>query len=267
MPNSSNKDNLSESYGFDSAPSHLFSIAELDHSKALSSRLVDGAWFRLASWTHGYERDSLGVETTVSRQSLLLPPNSFNEVFPHLDSIGNVLFNMGRPGGSIRNTVGEEEYSYQPFHKVEIGYGLASGEPLVFSLENSSDRRLFINPDIALFFDLQENKPGSGIWWDPRSATEVMIHGKSDDKLEYIDLRSNFLKRYLSARQMSLIVGHYCHKHYYNPSDEAVRSFVTGDIILGSAEEQAKAVFQNWGLDPLPKISSVIRSAFCKRSG
>jgi hypothetical protein len=248
MPNSSNKENSLESYRFDNAPSHLFSIAELDHSKALSSRLYDGVWFRLATWTHGYTHDSLGIETTISRQSSLLAPNSFAEVFPHLDSIGDVLFNMGRPSGSIRNTTGEEVYSYLPFYKVEIGNDLASGEPLVFSLENSSDRRLFINPDITLFFDLRENKPGSGIWWDPRSSTEAMIHGKSDDEIEYVDIRSNFLRRYLSARQMSLVVGHYCHKHYYNPSYEAVKSFVAGDIILGSAKEQAKAVFQNWGL-------------------
>ena len=248
MANNIEREPPPESYNFDDAPSYLFTIDELNLNDALASRVIVGDWFRLGTWTHGYERDSRNVETTISRQSFLLPPNSFSEIFSYLDSIGNVLSSLGRPGGNIRNTSGSKVYSYYPFHKVEIGYELAFGEPLVFSLENSSDRRLFINPDIALFFDLQESKPGSGVWWDPRSATEVMIHGKSDEKIEYIDIRSNFLKRYLSVRQMSLIVGHYCHKHFYNPSDEAIRSFVTGDIILGSTAEQAKAIFQNWGL-------------------
>ena len=47
---------------------------------------------------------------------------------------------------------------------------------------------------------------------------------------------------------MSLIVGHYRHLHLFDPQEATVGEFVVGDVILGSPEQQAKALFQNWGL-------------------
>lgn len=53
-------------------------------------------------------------------------------------------------------------------------------------------------------------------------------------------------------RQMSLVVGHYRHRHFFNPPTAANKSFVTGEVTLGSPVYGAKAIFQNWGFrDPI----------------
>jgi hypothetical protein len=47
---------------------------------------------------------------------------------------------------------------------------------------------------------------------------------------------------------MSLVVGHYRHLHFFDPPPAAIAAFVEGDVVLGSAEQGAKAIFQNRGL-------------------
>jgi hypothetical protein len=66
--------------------------------------------------------------------------------------------------------------------------------------------------------------------------------------LEIVEIRVDYLLRYLQARQVSLIVGHYRHLHLFDPSASSVEKFAAEDVVLGSPDQGAKAIFQNWGL-------------------
>jgi hypothetical protein len=121
--------------------------------------------------------------------------------------------------------------------------------PVVFTLETTSGARLFINPDLWLFLNLEERTPASGIWWDPRRGVDVLrqrvIEGGN---LEVVEIRKDCLMKYLQARQMSLIVAHYRHLLLFDPSAETIGRFVEGEVTLGSPTHGAKALLHNWGL-------------------
>jgi len=85
----------------DDAPKHLFAIPELDFSDDLFAEQVCGPWFRLGAWTIRERQDYSCIEDAVSRQSLLIPHDCFVSIFDKLESVGNVLRNLGKPGGSI----------------------------------------------------------------------------------------------------------------------------------------------------------------------
>jgi hypothetical protein len=232
----------------DDAPTHLFTIPELDFSGDLFADRVAGPWFRLGAWTITQNRGDNDIEDVVSRQSLLIPRDCFATIFDKLESIGNVLHDLGKPEGSILYSGENKEYKYLPFHQFEFLFTSAVGEPLVFLHLHKSDVELFVNPDILLFFELEERTPGCGIWWDPRKGVDAILHHLvNQDTLKVVEIRTDYLLRYLQARQMSLLVGHYRHLHYDNPSDSAVTAFVKEDVTLGSPEQGAKAILQNWG--------------------
>ncbi len=232
---------------FAKAPVHLFVIPELSFQDEISARTIDGPWFRLGIWTRGYEHKSSGVGIATERLCLLFPKDGFQTCFQELDSIGNDIGRMGRPGGSVVQIKGRRAYRYEAFHSFELTAGGVTGEPLVFAVETSVERRLAINPDLLLFLGLHERTAGSGIWWDPKGGVEGVNHHVTESE-ETVQIRSDFLRRYLKARQMSLLVGHYSHRHYYDPPEAAVSAFVEEDVTLGSPKEGAKAIFQNWGL-------------------
>jgi hypothetical protein len=233
----------------DDAPSHLSGISELDFSGDLFGERLAGPWFRLGAWTITSTRDARGVEDEVMRQSLLLDPEGFAAVFDKLESVGNVLHDLGKPGGSVHNENGQKEYIYFPFDEFELPFTSEVAEPLVFVRSDTSGSRLFINPDLWMFFELEEKTPGSGIWWDPRRGADVLVRRVIDEGcLETVEIRTDYLLKYLQARQMSLLVGHYRQLLLFNPSQSAIAAFVTGDLTLGSVEQGAKAILQNWGL-------------------
>jgi len=233
----------------DDAPSHLSSISELDFSADLFAERLAGPRFRLGAWTITSTRDERGVEDEVMRQSLLLAPEGFASFFDKLESVGNALHNLGKPGGSVHNRNGEKEYIYFPFHQFEFPFTSDVCEPLVFVWSDTSGVRLFINPDLWMFFDLEEKTPGSGIWWDPRRGADVLLRRVMDEgHLETVEIRTDYLLKYLQARQMPLLVGHYRHLHLFNPSQSAIGAFVAGDLTLGSPDQGAKAILQNCGL-------------------
>jgi hypothetical protein len=236
-----------EPVAFARAPVHLFAIPQLSFQDEVSARTTDGPWFRLGIWTHGYEHKSSGVGIATERLCLLIPKDGFQTCFQELDSIGNDIGRMGRPGGSIVQIEGRQAYRYEAFHCFELTRGGVVGEPLVFAVESSAERRLAINPDVLLFLGLQEKIVGSGSWWDPKGGVEGVIHRVTENE-ETVQIRSDFLRRYLRTRQMSLLVGHYTHRHYFDPPDSAICGFVEENVTLGSPEERAKAIFQNWGL-------------------
>lgn len=233
----------------DDTPSHLFSIPELDFSGDLFAERVGGPWFRLGAWTITPRRDERGVEDVVSRQSLLLAPEHFADIFDKLESVGNVIGDLGKPGGSVFHAAEQREYRYAPFHRFDFPFSSVVGEPLVFVHSATSGVQLFINPDLWLFFELEEKTRGNGIWWDPRRGVDALIQRVIDQRnLEVVEIRVDYLLRYTQARQMSLVVGHYRHLHLFDPSRSTIEAFVEGDMKLGSPEQGAKAVLQNWGL-------------------
>ncbi len=235
----------------DDAPSHLFNVPELDFSGDLFVEPLAGLWFRLGAWTITPRRDERGVEDVVSRQSLLLPPQGFAEIFDSLKCVGNVIEHLGEPGGSVRQLGEEKQYSYAPFHRFEFPFTSVTAEPLVFVHSDTSEVQLFINPDLWLFFELEEKTSGHGIWWDPRRGVDALVRRKIDHgNLETVEIRVDYLLKYLQARQMSLVVGHYRHLHLFDPSPSTIGMFVekAEDLTLGSPEQAVKAIVQNWGL-------------------
>jgi hypothetical protein len=80
-------------------------------------------------------------------------------------------------------------------------------EPLVFFNPTGLGTSLLINPDLWLFFWLEEKT--SGIWWDPPKGVEaVRQHVMEPSEVEIVEIRVAYLSKYLQARQKSSLVGH-----------------------------------------------------------
>lgn len=239
---------MAEILNRDEAPGHLFEIPELDFSADLFTDPSGDSWFRLGAWTISPNRSAQQVEDVQSRQSLLLDPGGFTDVYDILESVGNVINDMGKPGGVVFGGA-HREYKYFPFHRFQFSFTSQIGEPLVFTHDRTSGIELFINPDLWLFFDLEERSPGSGIWWDPKHGVDVLFRRIIGSRnLEVVEIRTDYLLKYLKSRQMSLVVGHYRHLHLYDPHATTIEKFVTEEVRLGSPAQGAKAILQNWGL-------------------
>ena len=251
-------------------PDHLFNIPELDFHEDLCANRLGGLWFRLGAWTIQSQRDLRGVENVIERQSIMLAPGHFSEIYDKLESVGNVIEGLGRPGGFVRSEGEQKEYSYAPFHRFDLSFTSISSEPLVFMRRLNTSTELFVNPDLYLFFELEEKTSGCGTWWDPRRGVEALRRRVVENgNVEIVEIRVDYLRRYLQARQLSLVVGHYRHLHLFEPSParqlslvvghyrhlhlfepspEIIEAFVKEDIVEGSPDQGAKAIFQNWGL-------------------
>jgi hypothetical protein len=230
----------------DEAPRHLFSVPELDFSEDLFAERTGGPWLRLGAWTVTRRRDARNVEEEVFRQSLVLASEGFADIFDKLESVGNVIDRLGNSGGVVHS---ERGYQYSPFHHFEFPFTSVAAEPLVFKHEDTSSVRLFINPDLWMFLELEEKSPEGGIWWDPRRGVDALFHRVLDEgTLEVVDIRTDYLLKYLQARQMSLLVGHYRQMLLFDPPPSRVEAFVKEDVTLGSPEQGSKAMLQNWGL-------------------
>lgn len=230
-------------------PSHLFDMPQLDFSEDLFQDRIPTPWIRLGAWSTKSPRDKRGVEDEVMRQSVLLPLRGFAKAFEKLESIGNVLHGIGRPGGSIRQLGRRKQYRYDSFHRFALPFTSIECEPLVFVQHDTSGSHLFINPDLWLFFELEERNHENGIWWDPRRGVEALIRRRINEiNLDIVEIRTNYLLKYLQARQMSLLVGHYRQLLWFGPPPSTAREFVKKDVTLGSAKQGTKVILQNWGL-------------------
>ncbi len=234
----------------DDLPTHLFSLPELDFSGDLFVDRLSGLWFRLGALTLKPQHNDQGVEDLIQRQSMLLPPDGFTEIFDKLESIGNVIRGLGKPDGVVRRVGEENEYSYFPFHRFEVNSTSVTCEPLVFIRTLNSAEELFINPDLELFFEFEEKT--AGIWWDSRRGVEVLRRQTIESgNLQIVEIRVNYLKKYLQQRQLSLMIGQYRHLQLLNPSSNSIEKYaVTEALTCGSTDQGSKAVFQNWGLQP-----------------
>ena len=141
-------------------PDHLFSIPELDFREDLFADRRGGLWFRLGTWTIRSRRNHRGVEDMIERQSFMIPPGDFSEIFEKLDSVGEVMRSLGTPGGSVRSEGELKAYRYLPFHQFDVSFTAISGEPLVFCRRFGSSRNLFVNPDLYLYLELEEKTSG-----------------------------------------------------------------------------------------------------------
>ena len=229
-------------------PEHLFSIPELDFSDDLFIDRLSGLWFRLGAVTLNPQPNDQGVDDLIQRQSMLISSVGFAEIYDELESVGNVIHNLGLPTGNVLHVGDRKEYYYTPFHRFEIRLTSVTCEPLVFIRTLNSAEELFINPDLELFYELEEK--ANGIWWDARRGIEVLRRRTIENgNLQIVEIRVNSLKRYLQQRQLSLLIGHYRHLHLLNPSPETIKSFVeVDDLDFGSPEQGSKVIFQNWGL-------------------
>ena len=245
----------------DDVPGHLSSVYELDFAGDLIAERLAGPWIRLGAWTRNPPVDARGVEEDIMRQSLLVAPDAFASLFDKLDSVGNVLHSLGKPGGIVYSAGYGKEYSYAPFHRYEFPFTSIVAEPLVFIHSDSVAARLFINPDLWMFLGLEERTPGYGIWWDPRRGVDALIQRVDQGHLHTVEIRPDYLLRYLQARQMSLLVGHYRQLLLFNPTKSAIDAFVTGELTIGSPEDGSKAYLQNWGL----RRDSVDRGEYLQR--
>ena len=227
-------------------PTHLFNIPELDFSDDLFVDPQDGLWFRLGAWTNTPQRNDQGVEDVVSRQTLMLSSADFSDIYDNLESIGNVLHDLGAPGGSSAGG----EYDYAPFHRFELGTQSVVGEPLVFVRHLHSGVELFVNPDLLLCFELEERTSEDRIWWwDPKRGVEALRRQVVENgNLQIVEIRVHYLLQYLRVRQLSLLVGHYRHLHLYDPSQSRREAFVEKNVVSGAPDQGAKAILQNWGL-------------------
>ena len=232
----------------DELPTHLSNIPELDICDDLVISPFRDGWFKLGIWTVASRRDDRNVEDVIERQCALLATGAFSRVYAKLESVGNSFGGLGKPGGLIRGSSEEQEYNYNPFHHFNLYLTSTGCEPLVFARAVHDKMTLFINPDIELFFELEKRDSGYEIWWDPRRSLEVVRRVNVDgNNVIVVEIRIEYLQKYLQARQQSLLVGHYRHRLLFDPSPEAIHSFVAEDVECGGPERRTKAILQNWG--------------------
>lgn len=231
-------------------PAHLSAIPELDMTNEFTGRLLEGPWFRLAAW-HTQKEQRVGrVEDVRERQSLLIRVGAFGDIFESLGAVGNTLSGLDEPGGCIWWEAGEERYRYIPFHEFEIRGTDQVSEPLVCLDTKASETRFVLNPDLWLNLGLEERPPGCGVWWDPRRGVEAIVTKEVDDGRQLVvDVQTSYLRQYLQARQMALLVGNYRHLLLFNPTEGEIANFgEIGDSVLGAADTGIKAEIDNWGL-------------------
>ncbi len=83
-------------------------------------------------------------------------------MFDNLECVGNIIGDLGEPGGSLIHEGGHAAYSYRPFHEFKFALSSVIAEPLVFVRFTKTGAKLFINPDLWLFFKPEETTPNSG---------------------------------------------------------------------------------------------------------
>lgn len=228
-------------------PAHVSSVGRLDFSGDYFVDRLAGPWIRLGAWNRNPAIDRDNVADEIMRQCVLIPSDAFALLFDTLKQVG-ILNGLDRPGGTVYSSGRDKEYVYFPFHKFEFPFMSVIGEPLVFVHANITSAGLFVNPDLWMSLQLEERTAGNGIWWDPRRAVDVLIQRVSAENLHTVDIRTDYLLRYLQMRQMSLLIGHYRQLLLFHPSQGAIDAFVKEDLVVGSPQSGTKALFENWGL-------------------
>ena len=125
--------------------------------------------FGCRNWSKPGRRNSNGTQDTIERSvfwSRLTDLRCYSFISNRL---GNVIGNLGKPGGLLRPGVPPSIYRYVPFHRFEFAHSDIVAEPLVFLREVDEGNVLFINPDLWLALELEEKYPGKE-WWELRAS-------------------------------------------------------------------------------------------------
>ncbi len=225
-------------------PDHLFTVPSLDFGNDLFWHRISGLWFRLGEYIIDSQSDKRFLQPVILKQTMLLEPGCFADIYDEIGWIPNVLDRLGKPKNYIMGSGQGKEYGYDPFYRFNIGS--ISCEPLVFRCHTNSKVELFINPDLQLYLELEEITPG--IWWDPRRGEEVLKRKIIESEcLQVIEIRTNHLRKYLQARQQALLVGHYRLSYLPAPSQEILDTFRAEKFEEGSPDEGKKVIVQNFG--------------------
>lgn len=237
---------MTQLFDAESLPLHITQIPSLDLSDDLVVDPLKDMWFRLAAWTVEGKIDVRGVEDVLLRKTFLLKPGEFARIAAKLESVGNVIGDMGKPGGTVAHGGNKKTYSYQPFYRQSLFPTGVVGEPLAFTINSTNGVQLFINPDVWMFLELEETPAASGVWVDRKRGIEVLRRRTIENgNLEIVEIRVADLMRYLKARQQTLVTGHYRHLYLYHPSQDLIEAFVREDVTC--TVKNAKALLQNWG--------------------
>jgi len=228
----------------DDFPNHLFSIPGLDFSNDLFGIRIDGLWFRIGMFADTTQHSDEVKQTVIQRQSMLLKLDCLEEIYDEIHWIPNTLCDLGKPNSYTMEEEDNKVYGYDPFYQFNIGS--ISVEPLVFKYYVNSRTQLFINPDIQLYFKLEEREPG--IWWDPRSGEEVLRRRINESNhLQIIEIRTGYLQKYLYVRQQALLVGHHRIHYLFNPEKDILDTFCGKyRFEKGSSIDGKKVIIQNF---------------------
>lgn len=225
----------------------LKAIPELDFTADISHDPLKQEWLVLGALSRKRLTTEKGVEEIVESQSLLIEPNNFGKIYDRLESIGNSLHGLGESSAWIRESGRKKQYGYSPFYALDL-HGVQA-EPLVFKTPHAATYDLFVNPDLVFCLELAPLNQLQDLWVDPRRSAHVLRRASGGkDECLVVEIRTEYLLRYLKARQRALLIGHYRHLHLYNPPKRSVSIFIEGDLEIGSASEGVKALVQNWGL-------------------
>jgi hypothetical protein len=155
-----------------------------------------------------------------------------SRAFETLDAVGNAIGDLGLPSVSIsRDPDGKETYHYQPAHEFELNYSGIRVEPLVSERVGERSNIFLINSDLWLQLGLEETNPGSAIWVESRSGTEV-LRERSSDGFRMVEVQRDYLLRYLRDRRRALIVGHYADARLEQPTADEVALFAADRVEL-----------------------------------
>lgn len=230
-------------------PDHLKVIEPMDLTTEISGIDLGTPWFRIGSWTKDSSIKVGPLNEVEERYALLINKGDFEQIYDSLESIGNNLSSLGKPGGTKYYNNGNPTYQYDPFYQFVLHDSKTIAEPITFSDPTNSQQKLIINPDIILFFKLVKREGYPGSWWDESSATQIIKQVEiQNGNCEVIDIRTDYLFDYLKARQKDLLIGQYKHRRLFSLTQDQKDSFVVNDMVLGSKETCIKALFQNWGL-------------------
>jgi hypothetical protein len=222
-------------------PKHLFQTHDLSFANKLTAPVLAKPWFCLAECSQSKNHD---LEVVLERQTMLVGRDKFKTIHPELHYTADTAKDLGQPQAYLSDTR-KTKYNYQPFYEYRIAHGNGTGEPIGFLCRNLG-RRLFLNPDVWMFLELEEKAQPNRLWFDPQRHVEVIKHNLSEES-ETIEIRTEYLQKYLRYRQKALLVSEYSHLHLFNPKEDIVRQFETGEESVVNKTGTAKVVFQSYG--------------------
>ncbi|HIA53554.1 MAG TPA: hypothetical protein EYN91_15925 [Candidatus Melainabacteria bacterium] len=201
--------------------------------------------FRLGTYTREKQKHFLGASEAIVRQSMLMQPGEFKENFESFNETRHCLDGLGKPTW-FRDSTRKNTLVYLPFNLFKFPWFECYAEPVVFAMKEKGRMDLFINPDISLLFRLEKVQDDHDSWYDPHNGKEVLRKEVINGNEVAFEIRCSYLARYLTIRQMALIVGCFRSLEVLDPSESVIHKVETGKVALGSASEGSKALVESF---------------------